>query len=170
MTKRLFGILGVALSLFWSTAVRGDEVVLDFDALPEVECGDSWEMEGLSVSLMTSTDCTSYHTPYGYYMASTCLDIDIRPLTDLHTVIVDFVNYGEPDDFFVYLMNLNAPVVEAYSLDPHSRERLVLSAADPDIERIRIGRGAFLLHSVTCRYGPVHDETSAWGSIKTMFR
>ncbi|MBC8425381.1 hypothetical protein H8E07_14775 [bacterium] len=150
--------------------VRADEVVLDFDSVSDIECGDAWEMENLPLKLLATLDCQSIDTPYGWYIARTCLEIDVRPLADLRTVIVDFRNYHDPGDVYVYLMDLDIPLVTAYCVDSFARELLVLEAGDHIIERVRVCGWAFLLYSTIFRYGPVENEGLTWGLMKTLYK
>jgi hypothetical protein len=149
---------------------RADELFLDFDTVSDIECGETWEMAGLTMTLVPTSDCQSIDTQFGWYISRACLEIDVRSLGGLRSVAVDFINYYEPGDVYVYLMDSVIPLVTAYCIDMHHLEQLIVDANDHVIERIRICGLAFLIHSVSIRYGPVGNEALAWGSVKSFYR
>ena len=173
MIRNLFPLLCIILGLAClGSPVMADSVTIVFDDMPEHNCGDSWLMEGLSLSIIPLSEyCISVDGSTGWTLNFACVDIQARHLLGLSTITLEFTNYVMGSGaVYVYLMDVAAPLRLAHCTDFGNPEIMILPVDDPAIERVRIIGEAFVFHSASFDYDSVPNSISPWGSIKAMFR
>ncbi len=152
-----------------ATAVAA-ELILDFEDMFDIDCGDTWLMSGITIMMWDLSHCQSLTTPYGWGAARTCIEFDLTPLDGLRVIELSFLNYREPGTVYAQILDDVLPVATIFCVDTFNPEIMQIDTADLDVSRLRVFCSYFIFYSVTLRYGSVANEGAAWGEVKALYR
>ncbi len=165
-------ILIMTLPALLAAPAIGDQLSMEFEHAGVVHCGDTWTTSGLTCSLdMIHENQTCLFTSANDGMTLVGeLVIDLEPLAGVRRIEIEAVFYDDPGDAAAYVTNWGIPYGVAYNQQEAETETLIVDPDGIDAEYLVIGGFNIHISDITIHFGPVEQETTTFGMLKTMFR